>query len=82
MMRKSNFGIQIVPQKRRKSLNNCPVGLFYYEETLAVMTEYSTSLGQRDAYIVSSGEYFWGGTSDPKARGKLLVTPCDLVEVV
>jgi hypothetical protein len=30
-----------------------------------------------DAYVVASGEYFWGGTSSHKDRAKLLVTPVD-----
>ena len=73
-------GVKLEPREYLIPLDHCPVGLFLFRDTLAVMTEYSTTASghvrQRDAYIVESGEYFWGGTSDPSARAKLLVKPC------
>lgn len=42
------------------------------------MTEYVTGANQRDAYIVSSGEYFWGGAKTTEQRGNLHVTPVDV----
>lgn len=75
----------IKPWKKRVMLHNCPVGLFLFGDTLAVMTEYSTSpsenarVSQRDAYIIESGEYFWGGTNSPEDRARLMVTPCNVV---
>lgn len=69
----------IIPQKRRVRLNACPVGLFLHGQTLAVMTEYFSYpnlVYQRDAYLVESGEYFWGGTKTTQDRAKLLVNPC------
>ncbi len=71
----------ITPRKRRTMLNNCPVGLFLWRNTLVMMTEYSTIAregAQRDAYIVESGEYFHGGAKSALERGRLLVTPCDV----
>lgn len=60
-------------------LSFCPVGLFLHDGTLAVMTEYSTTTESgyrnRDAYILTSGEYFWGGTNDSDQRANLLVQP-------
>jgi hypothetical protein len=48
-----------------------------------MMTEYATTTAegvrQRDAFIVESGEYFWGGTNNPLERGKLIVNPCNIV---
>ena len=64
-------------------LKECPPGLFWFGGTLGMKTEYSTESTshpgcfQCDAYVVASGEYFWGGTSDPRERGKLMVTPID-----
>ena len=74
--------MKLIPAKHRVRLNNCPYGLFLHGDTLAMMTEYSCTVehkgeprNQRDAYIVSSGEYFWGGAKDTVERGRLLVTP-------
>lgn len=41
-------------------LDECPVGLFWWGDTLVLKTEYGTNEGRIDAYIVSSGEMFWG----------------------
>lgn len=69
---------------RRVRFKNCPVGLFWCGDTLAVMTEYVTTIEanatrerryNRDAYIVESGEYFAGGTISYEARDELMVTP-------
>lgn len=51
-----------------------PAGLFVFEGTLCVKTEYYTD-GRADAYILSSGEYFRGGTTTPREVNKLKVTP-------
>ena len=51
-------------------------GLFFDGDTLVLKTEYNTENHggiQEDAYIVGSGEYYWGGTSDVKIRAKLKV---------
>jgi hypothetical protein len=42
------------------SLAECPVGLFWCGDTLALKTEYGNNDGRIDAYIVDSGEFFWG----------------------
>lgn len=60
-------------------LSRCPVGLFDFDGTLALMTEYSSSSGKRDAYLVTDGEYFWGDTSDADVRAKLIVQPLIVV---
>ncbi len=47
--------------KRSKSLLNCPIGLFVSNAgALCLKTEYGNNEGRIDAYIVSSGELFWG----------------------
>lgn len=78
--------------ERRMQLHNCPMGLFLFDDgdgdpCLGMMTEYRTEsksspgFWQRDAYVVASGEYFWGGTSDAQKRAKLLVYPIDDAEL-
>lgn len=43
------------------SLASCPIGLFISEHgILCLKTEYGNNEGRIDAYIVSSGEFFWG----------------------
>lgn len=46
---------------RKRTLAKCPIGLFLSEHgELCVKTEYSTNEGRIDAFIVASGEFFWG----------------------
>lgn len=52
-------------------LRDYPKGLFVTENnTLCVKTEYGN-----EAYIVWSGEYFWGGAETKKAIGDVLILP-------
>lgn len=59
---------------RRKGLvklKNCPKGLFISNnKTLCVKTEYGN-----EAYIVWSGERFWGGADTIEGIGEVLVLP-------
>lgn len=59
---------------RRKGfvkLKDCPIGLFITDDkTLCVKTEYGN-----EAYIVWSGEYFWGGAETKAEIGEVLVLP-------
>lgn len=56
-------------------LCDAPVGLFLFGDTLCLMTEYSSEGCGRNAYIVSSGEMFWGGAKSKEERANLDVTP-------
>lgn len=56
-------------------LRDCPPGLFKHGRTLCFKSEYGNNEGRIDAYIVSSGEFFWGGTTKPKDQAALMVTP-------
>lgn len=61
------------------ALADCPIGLFRSESgELCVKTEYGTIGGRIDAYIVSSGEFFWGGAKRPNDQRQVLVQPVDL----
>ncbi len=63
------------------TLGECPPGLFLFNNNLGFKSEYRTEsksrpgFWQSDAYVVDSGEYFWGGVSDPRARENLIVRP-------
>lgn len=45
------------------TLADCPIGLFVHVGSgeLCLKTEYGSNEGRIDAYIVASGEFFWGG---------------------
>lgn len=59
-------------------LIDAPVGLFMYEETLCLKTEYMNRQGGVEAYIVESGDVFWGGAKSQEERNNLDVTPVSL----
>lgn len=45
----------------KTTLASCPIGLFISDTgDLCLKTEYGDNNGGIDAYIVSSGEFFWG----------------------
>lgn len=74
------------------TLADCPIGLFTAASgELCLKTEYGNNEGRIDAYIVSSGEFFWGSAPQtiPSQRAQLVrpvdadVVPlilCDLCE--
>ena len=58
------------------TLAECPVGLFISgSRALCLKTEYGDNEGRIDAYIVSSGEFFWGGAKTRADQRKLIVRP-------
>lgn len=57
------------------TLEDCPVGMFLSGPELCLKTEYRTSQGAIEAYIVSSGEFFWGGTNKADEQRKVIVRP-------
>lgn len=59
-------------------LCDAPIGLFLFGDTLCLMTEYSSEGCGRHAYIVSSGEMFWGGAKSKEERANLEVTPVEV----
>ena len=57
------------------TLGKCPPGLFLFEGILCFKSEYLTALGRVEAYVVSSGEFFVGGTKTEEERRGLMVLP-------
>ena len=58
-------------------LADAPVGLFVFNGELCLKTEYIAEWGV-EAYIVSSGETFWGGAKTAEERNNLDVTPVEV----
>lgn len=53
--------MRLIPHKRRVRLAACPVGLFLSgSDNLCLKTEYGNNEGRIDAFIIGSGEFFWG----------------------
>lgn len=55
------------------TLEECPAGLFVYENTVGFKSEYRTN-GIIEVFC-DSGEVFWGGVNSTKERDKLIVQP-------
>lgn len=49
--------------------------LFMYNGTMALKSEYRSNQGSIQAYIVGSGEFFWGGVDTIEELNNLEVTP-------
>lgn len=68
------------PTDEEVTLADCPEGLFLFAGNnlgfkSEYMTENSRGFYQTDAYVVDSGEYFWGGATTSEDREKVLVCP-------
>lgn len=57
------------------ALEACSPGLCVFGDTLVMRTEYTRDNGSIEAFVVGTGEAFWGGTSDPSVQRALQVTP-------
>ena len=65
------------------TLAECPVGLFFFGDELCFKSEYGDNSGRIDAYIVSSGEFFWGGSSQTIASQRASrVRPVDHIHLL
>jgi hypothetical protein len=63
-------------------LSSCPIGLFLCGDELCLKTEYGNNEGRIDAYIVSSGEFFWGDAPQTVASQRAqMVRPVPLLEI-
>lgn len=65
----------------KMTLAECPIGLFLSDSgNLCLKTEYSGNDGRIDAYIVESGEFFWGAQPQTIAsQREQMVTPVENV---
>ena len=65
------------PHDFEVTLEECPPGLFVYDNMLGLKTEYAIVGGGTEAYVCTSGESFWGGAGTSATRETLLVIPVD-----
>ncbi|HEX7856119.1 MAG TPA: hypothetical protein VF503_20760 [Sphingobium sp.] len=77
------------------TLQACPPGLFLFNGYLGFKTEYPATVGKDngngevtwtvscwpEAYVVESGEFFWGGAKTHADRATLLVSPVNMCSI-
>lgn len=73
-----NHGGYVVKKWGETTLEDCPIGLFSCGGELCLKTEYGDNNGRIDAYIVSSGEFFWGGAKNPTEQRHVAVWPLEV----
>jgi hypothetical protein len=61
-------------------LDECPAGLFLAGACLGFKSEYRNENGDCEAYVVASGEFFWGGAKTGEDRKALMVTPVEITD--
>jgi len=64
----------VKPADFEMPFSECPPGFFLFKGAVCLKSEYN-----QEAYC-ASGEAFWGGTSDPAERAKLMVMPLDIYD--
>lgn len=76
--------IKVKKRKKECTLVDCPPGLFLFDGALGFKTQYAIDLGQTDyypqAFVVATGEVFWGGVHTHEERKRLMVQPVSLRE--
>lgn len=77
-----------IVEGERVTLEECPPGLFLSESGhLGFKSEYRMHNGEEmtrwpDAYVVASGEVFWGGAKSHDERAALFVRPIDDTDLI
>lgn len=79
--------IEVKKRKKECTLVDCPPGLFLFDGALGFKTPYPIDLRQKDyshyypqAFVVATGEVFWGGVHTHEERCRLMVQPLSLKE--
>lgn len=71
--------MKLIKKNNTCTLEELPNGsLFLCDDTLALKSEYRNENGAVEAYIVGSGEFFWGGTNNAKEQAKIRVTEVEV----
>ena len=67
-------------KKRKIKLKELPKGrLFKYGDTIGVKSEYRSESGAIEAFIIGSGEMFWGGTAHASKQRELEVIEIEIM---
>ena len=74
---------RLIPFGEKCTLDELPCGtLFAFgDDCIAVKSEYRCNNGLIEAFIIDSGEQFWGGAHTAKEQNELMVQHLEIVEV-
>ena len=74
---------RLIPFGDKVTLYDLPFGAMFAfgDDCIAVKSEYTVSNGLIKAFIIDSGEQFWGGAKTAKEQNELMVQPLELVDV-
>jgi hypothetical protein len=74
---------RLIPCGEKCTLEELPCGtLFAFgDDCIAVKSEYRCNNGLIEAFIIDSGEQFWGGVHTAEEQNALMVQPLEAVEV-
>ena len=74
---------RLIPFGEKVTLYDLPFGAMFAfgDDCIAVKSEYSCNNGLIEAFIINSGELFWGGAKTAKEQNELMVQPLEIVEV-
>ena len=77
VLREALAALDATDNNATTTLAECPIGLFISASgDLCLKTEYGSNEGRIDAYIVASGEFFWGAAPQTiKHQRRQLVRP-------
>ena len=73
---------RLIPYGEKCTLDELPCGtLFAFgDDCIAVKSEYRCNNGLIEAFIIDSGEQFWGGAHTAKEQNELMVQPLTIEE--
>ena len=74
---------RLIPCGEKVTLYDLPFGAMfaYGDDCIAVKSEYACGNGLIEAFIIDSGEQFWGGAKTAKEQNELMVQPLEIVDV-
>ena len=74
---------RLIPFGEKITLDDLPCGAMFAfgDDCVAVKSEYRCDNGLIEAFIVDSGEQFWGGVHTAKEQNELMVQPLTIEEV-
>lgn len=75
---------RLIPCGEKVTLDELPCGtLFAFgDDCIAVKSEYRCNNGLIEAFIIDSGEQFWGGVHTAKEQNELMVQLLEIVDAV
>ena len=75
---------RLIPCGKKVTLNELLPGTIFAfgDDCIAVKSEYRCANGLIEAFIIDSGEQFWGGAKTVREQNALMVQPLEIEEVV